>query len=124
LNRSKETNVVNGGHQFDTICPECGQRARFVEVEVSENIGAFFVDLLGATERKYRCSACGSMLDLPNEPEPSLAASLARSAQELERGRAQQERQLEEQKRQRAADAAKANRIEDELAELKKRLGC
>lgn len=117
--------VVKGGQQFDATCPECGQQARFIEVSVSEHFGAFFIDLLSDEERKYCCSACANVFDLRDESEPLLGAGPAKSAQELERERVDaQKRLLEEKKRQREADAARASRIEDELADLKKRLGC
>lgn len=105
--------MVKGGHQFDTICPECSQRARFIEVEVSESYGAFLLDLLSDTERKFRCSACGSVFDLRDEPEPP-AKLLPEPPPDP----------LPEKNRRRKAAAARADRIEEELAELKKRLGC
>ena len=79
----------------------------------------FFVDLVGDKERAFRCGACGEVFDLKDRgareaaPPPPPAKSLA----ELER-----EQKLAEKKRA-AEAAAKATRIDDELAELKKRMG-
>lgn len=134
-----KTKVVEGGETFVDICPECGRRARFHEVEVSENVGVFFIDLLGDKERKYRCSACASVFDRGEQADAAPAPTQAKSAAELARDRAaelareraaeqarriaaEQQRLIAERRRREIAEA-KANRIEDELAELKKRLG-
>ena len=124
FHHNAKTKVVKDGESFVETCPECGRRARFDEVEVSENFGVFFVDLVGDKERKFRCSVCANVFDMRDQPEPAPAAKPAKSARELERERAAaQTRQLAEEQRRRDAAEAKANRIEDELAELKKRLG-
>jgi hypothetical protein len=88
----------------------------------------FFVDLIDDSERKYRCGACGEVFDLRDEPPhapPATSArelAAARAAAEAARAAAEAARAaVIEQRRERAE--AKANRIEDELAELKKRLG-
>jgi rubredoxin len=118
--RNAKTRVVAGGKSFVETCPECHRRARFDEVEVSENFGVFFIDLIGDSERKYRCSACGDVFDLREGAAPPPAkspAELAREQAALEARRAA----AAEQRREEAI--ARANRIEDELADLKKRLG-
>lgn len=121
FHRSAKTKVVRGGHSFVETCPECRREARFDEVEVSESYGVFFVDLVDDKERKYRCRPCGDVLDLRDEP---VRAPPAKLAKELARERAIAEaRQAEEAEQHRERAVAKANRIEDELAELKKRLG-
>lgn len=120
FHRDVKTRVVRDGRSFLEACPECGRKARFDEVEVSESYGVFFVDLVGDKERKYRCSGCGGVFDLRDEPDPPPA----RSAQELARERAAAEaRQAAGAEQRRAQAEARANRIEDELADLKKRLG-
>jgi len=119
FHRNAKTRPVRGGDSFVETCPECGKRATFVEVEIAESFGVFFVDLVGDKERAYRCGACGETFDL-KDPQPASApppTKPARSAAELER-----ERALAEQQRREAA-RAKAAQIEDELAELKKRMG-
>lgn len=120
FHRNAKTKVVRDGRSFVETCPECGRKARFDEVEVSESYGVFFIDLIDDKERKYRCSACGDVFDLrdePDQPPPKSAKELAR-----ERAAASARQAAEaEQRRERAV--AKANQIEDELAELKKRLG-
>lgn len=124
-NKTK-TKVVEGGASFVEVCPECGRRARFHEVELTESFGLFFVDLVNDKERKFRCSSCGEVFDRRDEPEATATAAAppAKSARELERERAVElARRQAEQDRRRALAEAKANRIEDELSELKKRLG-
>jgi rubredoxin len=131
FHHNAKTRVVAGGESFIERCPECGRRARFDEVEVSENFGVFFIDLVGDKERKYRCSACANVFDLRDEADAPAAPPPVKSAQELARERAaERARQLAAEQRRLAAEQrrhelaeAKANRIEDELAELKKRLG-
>jgi len=120
FHRNAKTRVVRDGHSFIETCPECGRTARFDEVEVSESYGVFFVDLVGDKQRKYRCSVCGDVFDLQGEPDQPPA----KSARELARDRAAAEaRQAADAEQRRAQAEVKANRIEDELAELKKRLG-
>jgi hypothetical protein len=163
FHHNHKTRVVPGGKSFIETCPECRRRARFDEVEVSENFGMFFVDLIGENERKYRCSGCANVFDLRDEADAPPSAVPAKSAQDLEpeqvaeqarrqaaeqarrqaaeqarrqaaeqarRQAAEKARQLAAEQRQRSAEQqrrelaeAKANQIEDELAELKKRLG-
>jgi len=124
FHRNAKTKVVRGGESFVETCPECGKRARFDEVEVSESFGVFFVDLIDDKERMFRCSACGDVFDRREPAKPAPAAPPAKSARELERERAAEEaRRFAAEVRRREVAEAKANRIEDELAELKKRLG-
>ncbi len=120
FHRNAKTRPVRGGDTFVETCPECGERAKFVEVEITESFGVFFVDLVGDKERAYRCGACGETFDLKDQQPagaPSKPAPPVKSAAELER-----EREAAEQRRREAA-RAKAVQIEDELAELKKRMG-
>ena len=123
FHRNAKTRPVRDGHTFVDTCPECEQRARFVEVEISENFGMFFVDLVGDKQRAFRCGACGETFDLKDQlpagttAAPALPAPPQKSAKELERERAAAERERQ------ATAEAKAVRIEDELAELKKRMG-
>lgn len=125
FHRNAKTRVIRDGRSFLETCPECERRVRFDEVEVSESFGVFFVDLVSDKERKYRCSACGDVFDLRDEADQSPPAQPAtRSAPALARERAAAEARLRAQDEQRRAQSeAKANQIEDELAELKKRLG-
>lgn len=126
FHHSAKTKLVEAGRSFVEQCPECGRKARFEEVEVSDSFGVFFVDLIGDKERKYRCSACRETFDLQADPPADRAppAAPARSARQIAAERAALEARRAAEAAQRRADAeTTANRIEDELAELKKRMG-
>jgi transposase-like protein len=126
FHHSAKTKPVEGGRSFVEQCPECGRNARFEEVEVSDSFGVFFVDLIDDKERKYRCSACRETFDLKADPAADRAppTAPARSARQIAAERAALEARRAAEAAQRRADAEiAANRIEDELAELKKRMG-
>ncbi len=131
FHRNAKTRPVPDGETFVQTCPECGVHARFAEVEVSQGIGLFFVDLIGEKSRAYRCGACGETFDLKDQPPAAAAPAPVPSARELERERVAAERARVELERTRAeaerqrklAAEARAIRIDDELAELKKRMG-
>jgi DNA-directed RNA polymerase subunit RPC12/RpoP len=72
FHRNAKTRPVRGGNSFVETCPECGKRATFVEVEIAESFGVFFVDLVGDKERAYRCGACGETFDLKDQRRPAL----------------------------------------------------
>lgn len=132
FHRNAKTRVIRGGEQFVETCPECGVRATFSEVEIANKFGLFFIDMVGEVERAYRCGACGQTFDLKDQADaPAAPAPVAKTAKELARERAAAAQALVEAERAREAAAqarkdaaaAKAIRIEDELAELKKRMG-
>lgn len=146
VHRNAKTRLVAGGRSFLDVCPECGRKARFDEVEITKSYGVFFIDLIDDKERKYRCSACHEVFDLRDEPDRATsarteaarqaereaerdAAAEARRTAEVERLREQaraqavQARAAQNRAAQARAAEAKAARIEDELAELKKRMG-
>ena len=106
FHRNAKTRPVRDGRTLIETCPECGKRATFVEVEISENFGLFFVDLIGDKQRAYRCGACGETFDLKDQAPATLPAPPQKSAAELERER------LTAQREQQAAAEAKANRID------------
>jgi len=125
FHHNAKTRSVPDGESFVDKCPECGKRATFHEVELTENVGLFFVDLVGDKQRAFRCGACGDVFDLKDrESSPELEAPPAKSAAELAReARVAEQRRLESERARREAAEAKANQIEDELADLKKRMG-
>ena len=125
FHRKTGNKPVRDGESFVEKCPECGERTTFHEVEVSESYGVWFVDLVGDKERAFRCSACHETFDLKDRAQPAApAAAPTKSLDDLvEESRVLAERKLAlAAERQRKAEA-KAVRIEDELAELKKRMG-
>ena len=153
FHRNAKTRVVRDGRSFIEVCPECERQARFVEVEVEENYGVFFIDVISDKERKYRCTACGDIFDLrdkvdvpPAKSAKQLAEERVLSAKQLAEERALSAKQLAEERilsakrlaheralaearqtdeteQRRARAEVRSIRIEDELAELKKRLG-
>ena len=114
FHRNAKTRPVRDGHTLVETCPACHQRARFVEVDIEENFGVWFVDVVGAKERAYRCTACAETFDLKDEdvptdaapPAPRRPAVAVRSDEEIA-----------------AEKEAKEIRLDDELAALKKRMG-
>jgi predicted RNA-binding Zn-ribbon protein involved in translation (DUF1610 family) len=124
FHRNAKTRTVPDGETFVETCPECGKRATFREVELTESYGAFFVDLVADKERAFRCGACGETFDLADHAPAAAPPPPVKSAAELARERAmlERERAAEDRKRAQLAEA-KANQIEDELADLKKRMG-
>src|SRR5215475_1471094 len=119
VHRNVKTRLVAGGRSFLEVCPECGRKARFDEVEITRSYGVFFIDLLDDKERKYRCSACHEVFDLRDEPDAASAdrPSDARpAARETERAaadarRAAEDERLRERARAQAAVDARAAQI-------------
>jgi transposase-like protein len=121
FHRKTGTKAVSGGRVLTERCPTCKRTTRFHEVEVSEKLGVWFVDVIGDSERAFRCGECGDTFDLrdhsPAKPAPAPTKT----------GMDRVEQMAAEQRRRDAAGKAKAaaisTRIDDELAELKKRMG-
>lgn len=114
FHRNAKTRTVPGGATFVETCPECHRRATFAEVELTENFGVFFVDLIGDRERAYRCGACGEVFDLKDRaPAPASPDPLGEVAAPR-----REDPELAAERRR-----AAAVKIEDELADLKKRMG-
>lgn len=99
-----QSKVLRDGHTFVEQCPTCQRQTRFREIEITEKQGIWFVDFDDETRRAYRCDTCEDVFDL-REPPPKPAAVPA-------------PKPLAAPKPQ-----VDHTRIEDELAELKKRLG-
>jgi hypothetical protein len=112
------TRVVAGGRSFVERCPTCLRSTRFDEVETTEQIGVFFVDISSDKQTGFRCRECRDVFDLRETDEPVETVEVP-----VERAADRAAALAEEQRRRDADKAARAIRIEDELAELKKRLG-
>jgi hypothetical protein len=113
FHRKAGAKVVRGGHSFVEHCPTCDKPTRFREIEVSESYGVWFVDVVGDKERKYRCDVCEDVFDLRDQPDAALPEPKRNQVEDL----------AAEQRRRDEATARIATKIEDELAELKKRMG-
>jgi hypothetical protein len=125
FHHKKGTKAVSGGRVLEERCPTCRRTTRFHEVEVSEKLGVWFVDVIGDSERAFRCGECGDTFDL-RDPSSATSARVATPAA-TKTGMDRVEQMAAEQRRRDAAGKAKAAemsiRIDDELAELKKRMG-
>jgi transposase-like protein len=116
------TKRVADGDVVREHCPVCKRTTQFVEVEVEHAAGLFFVDLLSDKERKFACTSCGETFDRVLEEGAPPAKQLPAAPPV----KSQHERVEELAAEQRKRDAAKAKiaaKIDDELAELKRRLG-
>jgi hypothetical protein len=107
------------------VCPECGRKARFDEVEITKSYGVFFIDLLDDKERKYRCSACHEVFDLRDGPDGATSARAEETRQaerEAERAAAAEARRAAEADRLRErarAQAVQAKAAQDRAAQAK-----
>ena len=109
FHRRAGTKVVAGGRTFVEHCPTCEKSTRFREIESNESFGVWFVDVVGDKQRHYRCDRCEDVFDLREPPAAALP---------------EEPKPLPAPRRDHAAERERiANKIEDELAELKKRLG-
>jgi len=104
FHRKAGTKVVPDGETLTERCPTCEKTTRFEEVEISEQLGVWFVDVVGDKQRAFRCRACGDTFELRDKPDerpaPRPPPPPAPAPKQIDR-----------------------TRIEDELAALKKRLG-
>lgn len=55
--KSAKTRPVDDGEAFVQQCPTCNRKATFHEVEIIENLGVFLIDVIGDSERAFRCGA-------------------------------------------------------------------
>ncbi len=111
--------MVSDGQTFTEECPTCQQKTRFVEVEVSEKYGVFFVDVVKDSERAFRCTKCGDVFDLRDAP--AVAAKPATPPAKIGKDRVEQ--LAAEQRKRDDARAAIETKLDDELAELKRKMG-
>ncbi|HEY5921265.1 MAG TPA: hypothetical protein VIV11_06325 [Kofleriaceae bacterium] len=124
FHRKEGTKTVADGDSFVEECPTCEKRTRFVEVEISEKYGVWFVDVVKDVERAYRCTKCGDVFDLRDQLPSS--ASMDRTlpaAPAASTGMDRVEQLAAEQRKREEARAAIETKLDDELAELKRRMG-
>ncbi len=107
--RKGSTQVVPDGETFTDECPTCQKRTRFVEVAITSKYGLFFVlDMIKDEERAFRCTSCGDIFDLKDTDAPAAQPA---------------PKPVIEVKPDREAVAKIEKKIDDELAELKRRMG-
>lgn len=118
---SRKTRRVKGGEVFRQQCPDCKADATFYEVEITTSAGVFFVDVVGDSERAYVCSECNETFDLKDKGAAPAAKPAAALPQPAPRDLLAT---LEAENDRRAAlTAARDRKVDDELAELKRKLG-
>jgi len=117
LTGKSRTKAVAGGEVLEEHCPVCKRTTEFVELEVEHSAGVFFVDLISDKERKFRCTRCGETFDRVLEDDAPAASLPAKT------GMDRVEELAAEQRKRDAAKAQIASKIDDELAELKRRMG-
>jgi hypothetical protein len=111
---SSKTRAVKDGERFEETCPQCKDHAVFIEVEIEDNVGLFFVDVMGDKRRAYRCTSCSATFDRKDD-----APALPTPVRELPK--AVPALGARATKRQEAARKI-AREIEDELVAIKARL--
>ena len=115
VHRKGQTKVVPNGQTFTEECPTCQKRTRFVEVAITSQYGVFFVlDMLKDEERAFRCCACGDMFDMKDTDASAAKPAAAKPAPT---------KPVVDVKPDREAVARIEKKIDDELAELKKKMG-
>ena len=123
LHGRTKSRPVKGGEVLHQRCPECREDTTFHEVEITTSAGAWFIDVASSTERAFACAACGETFDLRDAADAP-AASAAAQALPAPRPPRDLAAELERERARRAeADAARDRKVDDELADLKRRLG-
>jgi hypothetical protein len=116
VHRKGSTKAVPDGKTFTEQCPTCQKRTRFVEVAIKSSYGVFFVlDMLSDEERAFRCCACGETFDLEDDDGTDDANDHAAPPPVA--------KPVVAVKPDRAAIEKIERKLDDELAELKKRMG-
>jgi hypothetical protein len=111
--RKGSTKVVPDGRTFIEECPTCQKRTRFVEVAIKAKYGVFFVlDMIEDEERAFCCTVCTDVFDLKDDAEQKPAAAKPAPT-----------KPVVAVKPDREAVARIEQKIDDELAELKRRMG-
>src|SRR6185503_11387232 len=82
LHRRGSTKPVEGGETFVEECPTCERKTRFEEIEVSSKYGVWFVDVIGDSERAFRCTRCGETFDLKDDAAKPAAPAPAKTAEQ------------------------------------------
>ncbi|HEX5059817.1 MAG TPA: hypothetical protein VFV99_10685 [Kofleriaceae bacterium] len=113
--RKGSTKVVPDGQTFTEECPTCQKRTRFVEVAITAKYGLFFVvDMIKDEERAFACTKCGDIFDLKDTDAPATKPTPSKPTPS---------KPIVKPEVDREAVAKIERKIDDELAELKRRMG-
>jgi predicted RNA-binding Zn-ribbon protein involved in translation (DUF1610 family) len=124
--RKCKARLVPDGRFEKRRCPECGKTAVFREALIKSTYHVFWaLELFDSESTKYCCDKCSSTMDLEDTLDPELTEkervqleAIAAKEAKLDAKR----RELDD-KKAREREAAKAKSVEDELAQMKKKLG-
>ncbi len=127
--KGKARRVPDG--QFEKRrCPECGKTTVFRECVVKSEYTVYSVVKLWDSEKtQFACDACGSLMDLDDSLPPELSEREKQQQERLERKQAAIDAKKSEVERRQAQrdheqrENTRLQAVEDELAEMKKRLG-
>jgi len=127
--KGKARRVPDG--QFEKRrCPECGKTTVFRECVVEKTYTAYrVINLWKSESTQFSCDACGALMDLDDTEPAELSAREQAQQQAIEAKRAAVEakRTKVEAKREQARSlkeaAEREQSIDDELAEMRSRLG-
>jgi len=118
------------GKRLQLTCLKCNQKSKFYECKVDEGVKLYFlVDIWKRTRRVLQCGECLAVCDyydvFPDERDDKAKKQAAeaelKSKQEAD---AQAKRQQEAEDKRRAEEKRRKDaQVEDELAELKRRMG-
>jgi hypothetical protein len=112
---------VANGRTVTGRCPGCETIQQLHEVERESTYTAYIaIDLFSSKERAFACASCGEVVDadeIASTPPPR-----DERAEREAREAATQRREAEKQRRE-AEKKTRAREVDEELAELKKRLG-
>jgi hypothetical protein len=115
-----KTKAVADAEVLREHCPVCKRTTDFIEIEVEHSAGVFFVDFMSDKERKFRCCRCGETFDRVIEED---AADAELPEARVPTGMDRVEQLAAEQRKRDAAKARLEANLDDELAELKRRMG-
>lgn len=135
--RKSKSRPLKDGRRERRKCPDCDADTTFVEVKVEKSYTAYVVvDLFNTESTAFCCSECLEVMDFERTLEPNLSprekAKLAKAEAKAEAARVKAQAKAEaEQKQQREARAkrqkddarAQEHALDDELTEMKARLG-
>lgn len=135
-NVKNELTRVPKGQKIKLVCGKCNQKAMFHECSVDNEVQLYFlVKLFKQTKRVMQCGECLAVCNyydiFPENPEATEKAEAERKQHEAEaelkkqqEAELQRKRQLEAEAKKREEERLrKESQVDDELAELKRKLG-
>jgi hypothetical protein len=69
---------VAGGRSVEQHCASCGRVTNYVECEVEDKLTAYFVEVVGMTQRRMVCVECERDVALDEAPAPAPSPARAK----------------------------------------------